>query len=568
LALHFLVLMSALESAQSCLIQVERVKGLSDRSAKLLRRTRGHLRRLTQARGSIMDIDQFIKEAHSFVEDNKKRYGEIVDQVKDVCEELMNEYKDIIKDVYSRATKQGGSELKSTEKIAIKLAELQEEFERDRDKPEARFADKPHFLDVPDVIGVTVVVHYPDQIEGVLLRLKDKLAGKNMHPRFKQHYTEKRDLGYHAYHAIYRSKDYQHDGICCEVQCKTMLHDSWSTKMHDLTYKPAGFLDERLRSMMQLFGDTLQQIEIQSQTLRDMIEEQWDVDADLRRLAEEMLLRQLRVWGDREQHSDKTKSVFSRIDDDSAKIRALPPSDPLIDSYREQINELAQENIAEAWFLAAYLASLRAEADLVVYLRGHVDRWLRQAETLATKRAVNPPSDEIKARELAAVRAVPPIFVAAGNRDLAIEYYRKLIADHARYGLDKGAADNMEFDLANVLIEKEYYRPTKSEQERKKLEDEIDKLLHLEYADTAKGIDRKAYDDAIGFKDITFRNDDPGVMRGIRKCIDGRPRGKLAKKFPYAVMYCELHERLGWRRLFALQARNRALRTREKSGRT
>lgn len=511
-----------------------------------------------------MSIDSSMRDAQGFVQSNGDKYKAILALIKRECNKLKDEFGDVIKSVYSRGEKQDGNELKTTEKIAIKLADLRKTYEEEKRKPrrDRKYQSVPQFHDVPDVVGLTIVVYYPDQIETTLNTLTPRLVSENF---VQKEYEEKTLLGYYAFHVVYRSKKPDSNNLCCEVQCKTMLHDSWATKMHDLTYKPTGALDKRLKSLMETFGGTLQQIEIQSQSLRDMIQEQWDVEAELRRLAEEALLQGLRTWELRAHHSGRAHNLLSAIEKDGDKIKAAPLSGSMMKKYMERIDKLCDKEITEGWLLAGYLASLRVEPDLVAYLSGHVDTWLSKARELATDKN-HKPSQEIRDKEREAVRAVPQIVGAAGDRALAISYYQRLIDNAAYYGLEERNCKELEFDLANLLIEQEYYKPTEDDGRRNKLDAEIEKLLHHETANDRRDIDRNAYDDAVGFKQITFGSTEKEILEGIKKCVAATPQGALATSCPYGVMYCRLHERLGWRRVFELQARDRALKVSGKQG--
>lgn len=88
--------------------------------------------------------------------------------------------------------------------------------------------------------------------------------------------------GYHAHHMVFLSDEAKHADLHCEVQVKTMLHDAWAAKTHDLNYKPQGQTDKRLSRMMQVFGDALEFIEVQSELLRHLIHERWNTEVERR----------------------------------------------------------------------------------------------------------------------------------------------------------------------------------------------------------------------------------------------------------------------------------------------
>ena len=78
--------------------------------------------------------------------------------------------------------------------------------------------------------------------------------------------------GYFACHYNLRSSDYTTHTPICEVQIKTVLHDGWGAKTHDLTYKSSMDLDPSLVEGFELLGDTLAKIDQQSDLLRKSLE--------------------------------------------------------------------------------------------------------------------------------------------------------------------------------------------------------------------------------------------------------------------------------------------------------
>ena len=175
----------------------------------------------------------------------------------------------VVRAVYSRGDKQENGEiLKSFPKIAIALAKQR------RSRPDASI------LTVEDIIGLTIVVYYPDEAALVLERLR---AHAGLHVVNPSTDAPKITNGYYAHHVVMRSNDPRHYNAHCEVQIKTMMHDAWAAKMHDLVYKPQGHTDKRLSTMMNVFGEALQSIETQSELLRNLIHERWNAEVKRRR---------------------------------------------------------------------------------------------------------------------------------------------------------------------------------------------------------------------------------------------------------------------------------------------
>src|SRR5258708_1413008 len=159
-----------------------------------------------------------------------------------------------------------------------------------------------------------------------------------------------------------------------------MLHDSGATKMHDLTYKPMGYLEPRLELLMQAFGDTLERVERQSQAIRDMIMEKWNAEAERRRLTHGLLFSSLGSAMKRPDISDEAKKIRKMIEKHRAAIvQAASAEDGIVETIRRKIDLLCQTNLEEGWVLAALIASFRPKPDLVAYLDDHAETWLEEA---------------------------------------------------------------------------------------------------------------------------------------------------------------------------------------------
>lgn len=81
-------------------------------------------------------------------------------------------------------------------------------------------------------------------------------------------------------------------GPVCELQIKTLLHDAWGAKTHDLTYKPAGRIGAELLESFELLGTQLANLEIQSDTLRASIVKTASVRETKRRKLQVAILRE------------------------------------------------------------------------------------------------------------------------------------------------------------------------------------------------------------------------------------------------------------------------------------
>jgi len=495
-----------------------------------------------------MTSQTLYEEAQGFIKNNEEPYNILLDAVKATCKKVEGLDRNRVKGTYSRGEKQKNkSELKETLKLPKKLLKMREDQEKNAGgkKPSRPVVWK----DLPDVIGVTVVVYYPDQIKTILMRVIDELRPQGIH--LDGPIEEKTEYGYHAYHAVVISRSGPHVGLKCEVQCKTMLHDSWATKMHDLTYKPMGYLEPRLELLMQAFGDTLERVERQSQAIRDMILEKWNAEAERRRLAHASLLPSLDSALQQSKPSTKAKELRALIEKNrDAIVRSVNADDGIIEKIRKMIDSLCETNLEEGWILAALIASFRAP-DLVAYLDQHAEDWLEEVSERVRKGHATKKEN---------VEIVPLAYVSAGNLDLAIDSYRKLLAAPERYNLDDDAVRLCQYNYANALIERHYYAPDENRDgPLEKLRQQISALLQGSDVPTSARtreaqIKAASAKDTAGFMQIALGVEPEEISTGIDLCNESR---LVTRKYKFAIgeQYCDLHLRLGWRKLLELEAR-------------
>lgn len=150
-------------------------------------------------------------------EENDAAYRALLSTVETHCKEIKRELGEgVVYRVYGRAEKQSDHAIfKSRSKIATALTHME-------DPIRARIED------VADVIGLTIVVNYPDQIAAVadlLIRkaLKSRINAAN--PK------QMKSGGYYATHINLTSDHQDHRYKKCEVQIKTVLHDAWGARL-------------------------------------------------------------------------------------------------------------------------------------------------------------------------------------------------------------------------------------------------------------------------------------------------------------------------------------------------
>jgi ppGpp synthetase/RelA/SpoT-type nucleotidyltranferase len=182
--------------------------------------------------------------------------------------------------VYSRGEKQNGEEFKAIWKIAEKLS------------PGVTPSQ------VNDIVGLTVVCPFTsDQdtverdIEHRIQRGEFRFIELHRHDPTKKNLEKPGRTAYEATHYTLTTPRYFH--LRCEVQVKTVLHDAWSAKTHDLTYKPGGNHDQRLSIQMDTLSTILSALEKQTEIIRQLAEESWYFDKEKKQSARSQIIKGL-----------------------------------------------------------------------------------------------------------------------------------------------------------------------------------------------------------------------------------------------------------------------------------
>ncbi len=469
--------------------------------------------------------DSLLEEIKEFLSREGQNYRDFLDRVRAACAEAERQIgPSIIRTIYTRADKPGGLAFKSPEKIAKAVA--------------AERVRTPHASPrvIEDIIGLTVVVHYPDEIPHVartiVANLDEVIVKKDDFK--KQH-------GYYAHHMVFLSQSVSTVGLYCELQIKTMLHDAWGNKTHDLNYKPQGRTDDRLGRMMQGFGDALQSIEEQSELLRDLIHERWLVEHPQREAVRQRLFETLPYWRkDRRQFSDTAEAI-------AQELRALQVANQSRDSLTNRckplllrINDLATESTREAMWLSMQLAMMTLDPRHISFARRKLDDLLPHIRQLLAQH-------EIDGEELA---SIPLALDLIGESDTAIDVSRGFLQDLST--LPPMDVERLKLNLANFLVEHSLRGPEKSPDDLVVLKSEVEGLLRETQA--TQDLDPSAVADLQGLLVVATAERPEDIREAIRQIEIGRDSAPASER-DYAVATYELNIRIAWRRLLELEDR-------------
>lgn len=474
-----------------------------------------------------------VRDAERFLKEYGDTYLELLKQVKGVCQNIRKQSgTGVVGDIYTRKDSMGGdNEFKEAAKIAAKARQRSE------------FVNFQAFLDLTDIIGLTVVVQYPDQVDEVIAQLQQQLALKHIGVSEPERHVNKN--GYFATHLICTSQDV--DQLHCEIQLKTMLHDAWSAKMHDLTYKPMGMLDSRLAALMASIAGTIESLEHQSRLIRDMIQAGWNVEESTRRIARENIFQALPKIQALAPNGEIAALVElqDRIERSAKVLETETIKHPDVIQLTNDVKSVCQANLRAGWMLAGRVASLRPTPEFTRFFMGYADAWLQTAPTLMLKSGFNE-------REIS---AVPLMYYVIGDLDRAIDSSAEILGAAAFANLSDRRKGRINFNRATFMIEREYHLPTTDQRARERLKRDIEGILAVPSVVAIKGETASEMLDTEGMRKITFAATKEEARLGIEDCVGARALGPVDASVSDA--YADLHMRLGWRRYFELEIRER-----------
>lgn len=460
-----------------------------------------------------------LSEVRGFLSENSSKYLTLLREVRTFLSELRSDVaSDRIYRLYSRKDNRDESEeFKSIEKIAAKLANWRQKYGADR-----------QVRDIHDIIGVSVVVFYDSDISDVFLLLKEKCEEYNL-SLFTYLSGEEtiryKEYGYHAQHVVLTSLSPSLMGLKCEVQIKTLLHDAWQNKTHDLTYKPPGELGEEHVAIMESFGESIQAIEIQSEMIRTLVTQAWKDDDDLRHAARVAIID----WLEGKEFDDPEtivtyNKILALIQSERNKIKTCSIVDDLVRSIVNQIRALRSREggLEAAWPLMVYVASIRPDNHLNHMAKEYLRDWLKKEENEALAALYKSFS-----------------YYTIGERGEAI----KEIDDFLRISnVNDRDHRKLKFNLLYYLIEEASYSAHSAVELKKRCDRLISDLKLSESTD----LPGPAVKDTLGYYGIVFGSTKEELEKGIRLCQAAYVLKTGAQG--QGERFMVLHEQIGWRR--------------------
>ncbi len=457
-------------------------------------------------------------------------FSQLLDDCTRHCKVLQNDSNPFrIRDIYDRRRANSGVLYKDPRKTIQKLKNW-----------ELSITDANLFK-VNDLVGMTVVLQYPDQVASFLDKLRSSAKVDNIDISESRRHTARN--GYYADH-VDAVREHEGVSIICEIQFKSVLHDAWSSKMHDLTYKPLGSLDPRISALMTSIAATIESLEAQSCLIRDMITSGWDVEQEIRDLARGEMLSQvlttLRALPPTPERQESLE-IYDGLIQNRHRINECLPNDEVFKEAKSKIHKLCStsETLRFGLPCLTLLASLRQVNEFKTMLRTKIDEWIeaipRQQEKIAN----------------AEITALPLVYYARGDLDQAIESAEKLLALGPTH-IDQQTSLDLRANILSFKAERAYFYPPSKQAKKALLEESTRELDDLEKApELADTI--SALVDTRGLTLIACATTPKEVREGIQLCQEAARKGSVDKR-EIVEAYEELNVRLGWRRYFEIEA--------------
>ena len=476
-----------------------------------------------------------VQSADIFLKTYGKDYKELLLAVQDVCRRVQQTIgADVIDSIYTRGESSGEENIfKEPGKIANKV------------RQKGQTPGTKAYLALNDIVGLTVVVKYPNSIPSVISAIRKGLRSKKIAVGLPEEHTNRG--GYFATHVVC-SGVFSAETLNCEIQLKSILHDAWSAKMHDLTYKPTGVLDPKLNALMASVANTIESLEQHSILIRDMIRSNWNVEEKTRRIARHELFESMLAYGADVWRADagpKLNALRQQIEDASAQIAKEPKDGKTVSKLTAAVERCCHDpnELRFAWMMAGRIASLRTSPDLDRFFTTQVDAWLSSAAGLLQ-------AGKIAEKEIG---SVPLLYYVIGDIDRAVEYAEYLVADPEFSALSKRTKAINNFNRATFLVEREYHHPTQNSAIKAKLRAEIEEILaHSDMAVMPNA--ESSILDTRGLLRITFAQSQDEVRAGIEDCVRARTLSPPEER-TVSDAYADLNLRLGWRRYFELEGK-------------
>jgi len=460
-----------------------------------------------------------VKEVEDYLAKRRNVYIKFQNELETQLKSFKNkpEWNDVIYKIYSRVEKQPDNPLKTSWKIAEKWDLWK------KSKPSTMVSD------IHDIIGLTIIVTFPSDVLSLekYFNENNKIGNFNL---FDGESKNEKGKGYYAYHfKVKNNIDIIYHNILCEIQIKTILHDAWSAKTHDLTYKPKGEVDDKLDNHINILGDGLMLLDLQSEIIKDLITEKWNIDKSRKAAAKQALLISL--------FSEENTKVAELAKDIKSNIKILENTKV----NDEKFSYFCNKNFA--LFTDSECGYNIKSCSLFVWLVSFLESGeLNDLAITTINEWKNNTIDKIEIYKALELRALANY--SFGEFKDAISDASETLKFCEENDLGINAINKAKMDYSYFIAEAHFHHPKKFGQET-----EARKLI-AEAMNNMSEDDEPAFRDTLGAIEIAFGKSEADVIHGLQICKD--VCNSIAENNQFrevANAYFRLHERRAWRRL-------------------
>ncbi len=276
---------------------------------------------------------------------------------------------------------------------------------------------------------------------------------------------------------------------------------------------------------MEIFGENIQAIEIQSEMIRTLVTQSWKHEDDLRHSARVAIIDWLegKDFGPKE-ITENYYDILEIIQSSRDRIKTCSIVDDLIRSIIDKIRDLRSLDggLNAAWRLMVYVSGIRQDNHLNHMAKEYLRDWLKK-----------------EGNEALAALYKSFAYYTIGERGEAIREIDEFLKNS---NIEDHDYRTLKFNLLYYLVEEASY----SSHRVVELRQRCDRLIEDLQLKNSVDLPDAAIKDTLGYYGIVFSSTREDIEKGIRLCqaAYAAKTGGLGQ----GERFMMLHEQIGWRR--------------------